>query len=257
MRAGTYEWDVLSIEAESFPRYRENDAVLSYKWTEAFGTNPRIVHPDGNVIAVGSQVAGIAYNTNLVPVPPTSWDDCADPAYSGKKLFDVRPNPLVTNWSAWGEEKTLDYVRRVRAGTTFVRGNTQAYTMLAAGEMSIYCAGNFGPFTRFKQSAPTAPVEMAFPEGPLLGQISLEFAALKGSPNQNAAILLLGWISTEGLAYLKETGRDSFFSPSSNLAQVATRLERDVVVLDWSYWEHSADIQQRILQEWGFPRAAN
>ena len=127
---------------------------------ETFGTEPRIVHPTGHVVAAGNQLAGIAYNTNLVPANrvPKTWDDCADPAFNGKKLFDVRPNPLVANWAYWGEEKTLEYARKVKEGASFVRGNTQAYTMVAAGEMAIYCAGNHGPFTRFKQSAPTAPL---------------------------------------------------------------------------------------------------
>jgi iron(III) transport system substrate-binding protein len=259
MKAGTYEWDVLSIQSETFPSYRNADAMASYKWTETFGTEPRIVHPAGTIVATGNQLAGIAYNTNLVPANkvPKSWDDCADPFFNGKKLWDVRPNPLIANWAYWGEEKTLDYVRRVKDGSSFVRGNTQAYTMLAAGEAAIYCGGNYGPFTRFKQSAPTAPIEMAFPEGPLLGQPALEYGVLKGSPNQNAAILLLGWMSTDGLQYLKETGRDSFFHPASNLGQLAARLKREVNVYDWSYWERGDQIQNRILQEWGFPKSIN
>ena len=138
-----------------------------------------------------------------------------------------------------------------------MRGNTPSFTMLAAGEMMLYCAGNFGPFTRFKQTAPTAPVEMAFPEGPLMGQISFEYGVLKGTGNENAAKLLLGWMSTEGLPYLKETGRDSFFYPGSNIAQLAERLGREVVMQDWATWNQSDEIQGRILQEWGFPRAVN
>ena len=259
MRAGTFEWDLLSIQSEVYPSYRDANAVVSYGWNGTFGTEPKIVHPSGQIVAVGNQVAGIAYNTSLVPANkvPKTWDDCADPAFNGKKLWDVRPNPLVANWALWGEQKTLEYARRVAQGAAYVRGNTQAYTLLAAGEMAIYCGGNFGPFTRFKQGAATAPVEMSFPEGPLLGQPALEFGVLRGSPNQNAAILLLGWMSTEGLQFLKDTGRDSFFHPNSNLGQLAQRMGREVVVYDWSYWEQADKIQNRILQEWGFPKAVN
>lgn len=259
MQAGTFEWDVLSIQSEIFPRFRDADAMVPYSWSQTFGTEPKIAHPSGTVVAVGSQVAGIAYNTNLVPANkvPKTWDDCADPFFNSKKLWDVRPNPLIANWASWGEQKTLEYVRRAAQGAAYVRGNTQAYTMLAAGEVMLYCGGNFGPFTRFKQQAPTAPIEMAFPEGPLLGQPSLEYAVLKGAPNQNAGIVLLGWMSTDGLQYLRETGRDSFFHPSSRLGQLAQQLGREVTVYDWSYWERGDQIQQRILQEWGFPKAVN
>jgi hypothetical protein len=259
MKAGTYEWDLLSIQSETYPRFRDADAMAPYTWSSSFGTEPKIVHPSGLIVAVGNQVAGIAYNTNLVPASsaPKTWDDCLDPAYNGKKLWDVRPSPLIANWAYWGEQRMLDYARRAAQGATYVRGNTQAYTMLAAGEMAIYCAGNFGPFTRFKQSAPTAPLEMAFPEGPLLGQPALEFGVLKGSPNQNAATLLLGWMSTEGLPYLQETGRDSFFHPDSALGQLAQRLGREVVVYDWSYWERGDELQNRILEVWGFPKSVN
>jgi ABC-type Fe3+ transport system substrate-binding protein len=259
MQAGTFEWDVLSIQSEIFTRFRDANAMVAHPWSQTFGTEPKIAHPSGTVVAVGSQVAGMAYNTNLVPTDkvPKTWDDCADPFFNGKKLWDVRPNPLIANWAYWGEEKTREYVRRAAQGAAFVRGNTQAYTMLAAGEVMVYCAGNFGPFTRFKQQAPTAPIEMAFPEGPLLGQPALEYAVLKGSPNQNAGIVLLGWMSTDGLQYLKDTGRDSFFHPNSNLGQLAQRMGRDVVVYDWSFWERGDQIQQQVLQEWGFPKALN
>lgn len=257
MQGGTYEYDVLSIQSETYSNFRDADAMVAYNWSQTFGTEPKIVHPANTVVATGNQVAGIAYNTNLVPADrvPKTWDSCADPFFNGKKLWDVRPSPLIANYALWGEQRTLEYARKVLPGAAFVRGNTQAYTMLAGGETSIYCAGNFGPFTRFKQGAPTAPIEMSFPEGPLLGQPALEWGVMKGSPNQNAGILLLGWMSTEGLQYLGETGRDSFFHPRSQLAQLAQRLNREVVVYDWSYWERGDEIQNLILKEWQFPSA--
>ena len=256
-QAGIHEYDLLSVTNEVYSSYVEANALEAFPWTQTFGTEPQIVKPDNTLVAVGNQLAGIAYNTNLVPPNqvPSTWDSCADPAFAGKKLFDVRPAPFIANWAYWGEQRTLDYARRTLPGATFVRGNTAAYTMRAAGEMSIYCGGNFGPFTRFKQGAPQAPLEMAFPDGPLLGQPALEFGVLTGTSNTNAANLLLGWMSTEGLPYFTATGRDSFFHPDSNLAQLAQKMGRDVIVYDWDAWERGGDIQERILKEWNFPTA--
>ena len=58
----------------------------------------------------------IAYNPSLVPTErvPRKWDDCLHPYWKGKFAMDVVLLALVSLYPAWGEQRILQFAKRIK-----------------------------------------------------------------------------------------------------------------------------------------------
>jgi hypothetical protein len=92
-----------------------------------------------------------------------------------------------------------------------------------------------------------------FPEGTILGDRSLLLSPMKGAANSNAAILFVGWVASKGLPIL-DTGRESLFHPDTKLGKQLKG--RPVKVEDWDTVAQAERVSKRIVEVWGFPKAA-
>jgi ABC-type Fe3+ transport system substrate-binding protein len=90
---------------------------------------------------------GIAYNTNLVPAHqvPNSYEDLLKPEYKGKMAWRIGSSsgaPLfITNlWNAWGNEKAMAYLQKLKDQRIINFGSGSARTLVdrvVAGEYAI------------------------------------------------------------------------------------------------------------------------
>ncbi len=75
-----------------------------------------MIDESGVIVWSGTMMGVMAYNTNIVPPDkaPGGWQSCLDPQWKGKFSVDTKPNVLTSLVSAWGEEKLLDFAKRLK-----------------------------------------------------------------------------------------------------------------------------------------------
>ena len=152
----------------------------------------------------------IAYNTNLVKGPdvPKSFSDLLAPKWKGKVLIDENESKwMAAAISVWGEEKTLDFLRKLAAlDVKIIGGHSQMQTLLAAGDAAIVAVSLINGVELLKKRA--APVDWVAVEPLISRQFAL--ALLKNAPHPNAAKLYIDFIlSKEAQQELASIGYNS------------------------------------------------
>ncbi|MBI2987147.1 MAG: ABC transporter substrate-binding protein [Deltaproteobacteria bacterium] len=258
MQAGIFRFSVKNVQDEIISRFRELGFLVPIDWQGLFGIDPRMDHPEGIGVAIGTPPAGIMYNKNKVPKDriPKRWEDCYDPYFKGRLAVDVRPIDMLAISGGYGKEWTLDYARKLAANNPrWMRGQVAASLLVAAGELLIVCPAARVSWYRQARQKPDFPVGWVFPEGPIVARNSFLLSPMKGAPNFNAAVLLTGWIGSKGVAYL-DIGTESLFHPETKLGTEVKRLNRKIKVLSWDEVAQTEQKMQEILKVWGFPRAS-
>jgi ABC-type Fe3+ transport system substrate-binding protein len=259
MQAGQFPYDLIHIQEEDTDRYRDLGFLIDpVDWKGVFKVDERMIHPAGFGVSVGNNPAGIIYSLRKLPKDrvPKKWSDCYDPYFKGKLSVDVRPDHMISVWAGYGEEWTLDFVKKLKANDPrWIRGNTQATLLVAAGEILISCPASRGSWYRQASAKKNFPVGFVFPEGPILAGRDLLLSPMKGAANPHTAILLTGWIASKGVTFL-DTGRESLFHPGTKLGKELKEKNREIKIQSWNSIETSAARQQKILGLWGFPKAS-
>ncbi len=93
----------------------------------------------------------VAWNTNLVNSPPTSFQDLADPKWKGKLALE----PTDTDWFATLEEYFMtsakpkmtqaqvdDMFKKIAANSQLIPGHSAEASALAAGQISVIVSGH-------------------------------------------------------------------------------------------------------------------
>jgi hypothetical protein len=125
-----------------------------------------MIDDSGIVVWSGSIIGIMAYNANRVGADslPSGWESCLDAKWSGKFTVDSKPNVLASLAARWGQDKLLDYARKLKQNNPIVvRGSTQGLTRLAAGEFSFMCGVYLHALERFVRDNPSAPIKRLVP----------------------------------------------------------------------------------------------
>jgi iron(III) transport system substrate-binding protein len=148
--------DVSTVSDELWPTYQEAGAfvkppfeyqmlakVLPQGWP---ALDPRVIDPNGYFLATTGAVRGIAYNTNLVPPDkaPKKWEDCLDPLWRGKVLYDPRPKLTSLQHDPKTRDAHLKWLKGLLENKVVLnRGMDENLQKVAAGEFPINCAANY------------------------------------------------------------------------------------------------------------------
>jgi len=75
-----------------------------------------MIDDSGVVVWSGSIIGIMAYNANRVSADslPSGWESCLDVKWNGKFTVDSKPNVLASLAARWGQEKLLDYSRKLK-----------------------------------------------------------------------------------------------------------------------------------------------
>ncbi len=148
----------------------------------------------------------IAYNTNLVDDPPSTWRDLLDPKWRGE-IVSGNPEYSGSNViaaAALGLEYGLSYFRGLRENEiAIVRGNSEAAAAVIAGE---YFLGLTLDNVVRDQKSQGLPIDLVYPEdGPIF--IPSPVGILSTSDRLEAAQTFVDYIaSVEGQQALAELG---------------------------------------------------
>lgn len=219
-----------------------------------------MIDPDNrNVVAVGSQIAGYAFNPTMISQSeiPTTWEGFCDTAFlNGQKfMLDLRPSNMAPLVADWGMDRVLELATCLKdTDPILTRGTTDALTRVAAGEVPLHIFTNYHSVVRAMADAgDNLQVGLI---SPVPVRLSNALGVMNSDVAQNpyAALLLIEFLaSPEGQALLDEDPlKSSIYSPSSGVAQAIGGLDtsggtfEDYVQMD--------DWMDKIADTLGFPQ---
>ncbi len=202
-----------------------------YPWTKFLPgrITDAMVEGDGTSVRIATGLGGVTYNTKFVPngVQPTKLTDFLKPEWKGKIAstpyagsFDI-----LTAKSAWGPEKTEDYVKKLVKN---VRGLIRCGEgeRIATGEI-VALVMDCGGQTAVQWAAKGAPIaQMLDPDGANKRQFYL--GVPKNSAHPNAAALYSVFMMTpEGQKIVWDTwSLDSDLFAGSNINKQVVEMEK-------------------------------
>ncbi len=159
--------------------------------------------PEGDSAVPGSNATTPQYNTKLVSPAevPTKWEDLLHPKWKGQlgMVTDARTwwTLALAEGSGWGVEKTLDYVKKLKAQKPQMqKGPPQGHALLIAGDFKIF-TNNFLRHVILSQ-AKGASVDWCRVNPIILSGPNIIMPMY--APHPNAARLFLEWyLSPVGL----------------------------------------------------------
>jgi iron(III) transport system substrate-binding protein len=257
--AGMVEYDVVNVSGELRPQYIKAGVIVPVEWGKLFPkVNPMLIDPKSYFIAGGISRYAIIYNTNMVAAAdvPKAWEDCLDPKWKRKVAIYTRPRTYTGLWPGWGEERSLDFHRKLKANEPiWTSDQTGTAAKIASGEYALSCGLPYHTYLNIKRRDKTAPIGFAYPtELPL--QIGEAFAIMKGAKNPNAAILFAGYLaSKEGQAAYKHYGRSNPFVEGTVANQQVAEAKSKLIFGGWDFaGAKEGAAAKKIVEAWGFPK---
>jgi iron(III) transport system substrate-binding protein len=186
-RSGLHNVDIIDPNIAFLPLLFNRGLVEPYPYDKVFGIDPDRLLFDRRGIVIGHYDLPIAYNTGMVaPGAIKSWDDLLDARYAGKVLVEAHAYAFGILASKWGEEKTLDYIKRLLANRPVVINSpTATAEALAAGQGAVAIGAYAARISLYKDQG--APVDWAR-VGPIPAQ-QVVSVPIKGGPHPNAGRL--------------------------------------------------------------------
>ncbi|MCO5066369.1 MAG: extracellular solute-binding protein [Rhizobiaceae bacterium] len=187
-QAGKLSVDIIDHSNVSYiPLLNDRGLTEPYDWVKVFNADPDRVLFDGRALLIGQYDYPIVYNTDLVkPEEITSWDSLLDPKWKGKIVLEARGFNFQILAQEWGEEKTLDYVKKLMANEPIIsKGGGPTRDAVASGQAYIAVGAQGSLSDRMaSQGAPLAWARV----GPIPAAL-IATIPIKGAPHPNAAKL--------------------------------------------------------------------
>jgi hypothetical protein len=171
MVSGQARVDSFSPHSTHWSEYAKHNLILRYD-LKAMAADGQFKVPGGMIDDSGVMIwtatnqGAIAYNAKVAPEAVSKgWESCLDPAQAGKFTVDTKPNVLAWLVPVWGEERVLNYARRLKANKPiWNRGTTSALTKLAAGEYEFICGAYAHTAQRLLKKDPTLGIKVMIPD---------------------------------------------------------------------------------------------
>lgn len=166
--------------------------------------DPRAIDVNGYYLAASALVRIIAYNKNNVSEDkiPKRVEDCLDPAWKGKFLYNTRPLMVALQHDPKTREGYLKFLKGIPENKgVFVRQQTEGLERLAAGEYAFYCGVNYNTTLRMIREG--APLGIAFPD-PYAVDFGQRIHVFKWSKNPATGQLFAAWMATKGQPAVEE-----------------------------------------------------
>jgi iron(III) transport system substrate-binding protein len=192
--AGRINVDVLDSSLSYVKPLLDRNLLDPYPWTEVFGISKDYQYDDGRLLACWNLEIPIAYNTSKVKAGEIkSWEDLLDPKWRGQILVEARGIAFAILINKWGEQKTLDYIKRIKENKPLILvGGSPTAEALMSGRVAVAIGTYAGKIDFFKKAG--APVDWAL-VGPIPAQVYTSFVP-KGVRHPNAARLFCAWLAS-------------------------------------------------------------
>ena len=196
-RAGSYAVDAIQVDSSYGYQLINENLVHPYAVAARDRFYDGTYDPSGSWHSMYYLTTAMIYNTTLVKPEsvPQTYDTLLDPLWKGKLLFDPEAGYILAALEqAWGREKAVDYLTKLRKqDLSFRRGGALTTQVVSSGEYPIGIAINGetsaairdkGAPLGFKVLSP----KIVKPEGLFLA---------RNSPHPHAALLFAEWVLSE------------------------------------------------------------
>jgi ABC-type Fe3+ transport system substrate-binding protein len=225
--------DVTMVSDESWPAYQEAGAFLKppfeyEKLAKALPSgwpalDPRVIDPQGYFLSTTGAVRGIAYNKNLVSADkaPKKWEDCNDPMWRGKVLYDPRPKLTALQHDPKTREAHLKWLRGLLDNKVVLnRGMDENLQKIAAGEFPINCAANY--HNALPMIDEGAPIGFVLPD-PIPLELGTQMFVTKWTLPATTQLFAL-WAATKAQPVVEKSGYRGFpWDPTSRKYPMAQK----------------------------------
>jgi spermidine/putrescine-binding protein len=216
-----------------------------------------LIRPGNHYLVTGWNQFVLAYNSKLVSEAnaPKDWQDCLAPEWKGKIGVYTRPLPFIQPFFKWGEEEAIKYHTALKAQEpVWTSSSNSSVALLAAGEFEFLCGIHYHGVKNVLRDDPGAPVTVVVPKlFPI--QPGEKVTVMADSDSPNAALLLAGWLATEGAPGYDLYGRSNPWMEGTDAWKYSQAAGATPY---WSGWENSGDAQaavsEKIVETWGFPK---
>jgi iron(III) transport system substrate-binding protein len=167
--------DVTSVSDELWPAYHSAGAFVKapFPYQELAKSlpkdwpalDPRLIDMEGYFLSTSGATRGIAYNKNLVPPDkaPKSWEDCLNPMWRGKSVYDPRSKLSAFQHDPKTREWFLKWLRALADNKIVLnRGVQENLEKVAAGEFPLYCGTNYSNAMPMVDEG--APIDFILPD---------------------------------------------------------------------------------------------
>ena len=204
-RVGKPTIDVAQMTTTTVQPLLDAGLVANFDYSAAFGMPKESVIYGNRMVPWFSLTYVLAYNPNLVSKAdlPKSWDQLLDPKWKGRRIIlDARGSPFQYMGPAWGREKTLSFVSKLRGQDPILtpRGGPQIIEALVAGQAPLAPIAHLDRVLLAKDKG--APIDYVWLE-PIIVNNFYSFAVSK-SGQVHTAKLLAGWLGTDEALRLQE-----------------------------------------------------
>jgi iron(III) transport system substrate-binding protein len=189
----------------------------------SLGVAKERVEYDNGTVSVANQFALPAYNTKLLPPKdvPKTWEDLLDPKWKGK----IGVINSTHHWGrlaagAWGDEKTLDFIKKLSAQKPLLTRAGEMAQRLILGEVLISATLQDSQLHESKESG--APLAFAEQVSPVISP-EYHVGVLKNAAHPNVGHLFVTFMASADVqpVWQKYTGHTSAFVPGTNAYKFA------------------------------------
>lgn len=215
-RAGRHAVDVISTSLSLVLQLDERKLLKTTDW-QTFGVPTTHSALDGRMGYTYNILYTVVYNKNRVKPEdlPKSWADLLDARYKGKVVANqfLLPRMVGALALAWGEEKTAQFARDLRANADIMLTNAPREPFLQSGER-LYAAAEIDAFPKL-WARDGIPVDYVIPEPVVTAQLGV--VVLDKAPHPSAARLMAGWMaSAEGKRVREKNTFQVDYTPGSD-----------------------------------------
>jgi iron(III) transport system substrate-binding protein len=187
----------------------------SVDW-KSLGVPADVIITQTAMIRLQRDPGGLVYNTEkLKPEDlPSSWEELIDPKWAGQVAVDPRGRPWDQLSLAWGQDKTLDFVRRLKqvVRPVMITGATAGIVAVASGEALMGTGGLTSEVEAQKRKG--APVALKYLD--TVPTLDADNAVVAKARHPNAAKCFTSWVVTDGSKAFQEAElKTNETSPSS------------------------------------------
>jgi ABC-type glycerol-3-phosphate transport system substrate-binding protein len=255
--------DIQQAPPELYTEFRELMAPYDiYGMAEAgiLDIPVEMIDPENrNVVAVGSQIAGYAYNPDMVDEGdiPTDWEGFCDTGFldGAQYMLDLRPSNIAPLVEQWGMERVLEMTDcLVATDPILTRGTTDALTRVTAGEVPMHVFTNYHSTIRAMEEA-GGNLEVGLIEPvPVRLSNALGVMGEDVANNPAASLLLIEFLaSEEGQALLDaDPLKSSIYSEFSQVREAIG--DREYSGGDWESYAQMEGWMDEIATRMGVPQ---
>jgi len=242
MQARNYTADVLTGGADHIWQLHRRGYLENVDW-KALGV-PEKLTPTPYALATAASVYVVSWNTNKVTEAetPKTWDDIADPKWTGRMGSWVRASVFAQLASKWGEPRADALLARfVKIKPMLFKSTFPLAQAVGAGEIDIGVGFYHSTLPPVLAGAP-----IKYKVLDIVPMHTIYSTLTKNARNAEGAKVLLAWLASDtgAAAYENATHRGNPLIPSTRTAQLIAG--RDIVEFPPDKSDELGRINQRM-----------